>query len=224
MCTVTFIPTPHGLIITSNRDERVARERAITPMEYEIDGCKITFPKDPQAGGTWIANTDNKVIVLLNGAAEKHEIKPYYLKSRGLIVLELASSSHSLNLWDAMDLEAIEPFTIILWENNKLHQLQWNEIEKSKVEFAINSHHIWSSSTLYPKEIRAKRENWFTHFLANNQKLDEEAILNFHQLKEKTNSEYGLQIERNNELKTVSITQCLITSESIKMSYLDLME
>ena len=60
--------------------------------------------------------------------------------------------------------------------------------------------------------------------LANNQKLDEEASLNFHQLKEKTNSEYGLQIERNNELKTVSITQCLITSESIKMSYLDLME
>ena len=66
MCTVTFIPTSSGFVITSNRDESVARKRALAPIEYEINGCKITFPKDPQAGGTWIAKSDSKVIVLLN--------------------------------------------------------------------------------------------------------------------------------------------------------------
>lgn len=224
MCTVTFIPTQNGIVITSNRDERVTRERAIAPLEYEIDGCKITFPKDPQAGGTWIAQTNNKVIVLLNGAAEKHKIKPFYRKSRGLIVLELASSSDSLKHWKTMYLDGIEPFTIVLFENNKLHQLQWNEVEKSKVELATNSHHIWSSSTLYSKEIRTKRENWFAEFMAKNESPDEKAILDFHQFTENENSEYGLQINRNNELKTISITQCLITSEKIEMSYLDLIE
>ncbi|MFD2909665.1 NRDE family protein [Flavobacterium ardleyense] len=222
MCTVTFIPTSTGFAITSNRDERVARKRAIAPIAYEIYGCEITFPKDPQAGGTWIAQTDNKVIVLLNGGSEKHVIKTYYRKSRGLIVLELASSSDSLNHWENIDLNGIEPFTIVLFENNKLHQLQWNEIEKTKIEFSINSPHIWSSSTLYSKDIRAKRERWFTDFMTNNQNPTAKTILDFHQFTESQNTAYGLQINRNNELKTISITQCLITSEKIEMSYLDL--
>ena len=68
MCTVTFIPTNQGCIITSNRDEKISREKAISPQEYEIDGKKITFPKDPKEGGTWIAHTNNKIVVLLNGA------------------------------------------------------------------------------------------------------------------------------------------------------------
>ena len=224
MCTVTFIPIKTGFVITSNRDERVTRERAIFPMEYEINEYKITFPKDPQAGGTWIVQADNKVIVLLNGAAEKHEIKPFYRKSRGLIVLELASSSDSLNHWKTIALDGIEPFTIVLFENNKLHQLRWNEVEKSKVELATNSQYIWSSSTLYSKEINTKRAKWFADFIAKNESPDEKAILDFHQFTENKNSEYGLQINRNNELKTISITQCLITSEKIQMSYLDLIE
>ena len=66
MCTVTYIPTKNGCIITSNRDEKIAREKAISPQEYEIEGEKIIFPKDPKAGGTWMANTNSKIIVLLN--------------------------------------------------------------------------------------------------------------------------------------------------------------
>ena len=224
MCTVTFIPTQNGIVITSNRDERVTRERAIAPLEYEIDGCKITFPKDPQAGGTWIAQTSEKAIVLLNGAAENHKIKSSYRKSRGLIVLELASATDSLNFWEAMDLEAIEPFTIVLFENNELHQLQWNEVAKSKIKFPVNLPHIWSSSTLYTKEIRTIRAKWFADFMAKNESPDAKAILDFHQFAESQNSAYGLQINRNNELKTVSISQCIITSEKITLSYLDLIE
>jgi uncharacterized protein with NRDE domain len=224
MCTVTFIPTSAGFIITSNRDERVARKRAIPPFCYEIDGCKITFPRDAQAGGTWIAHTNNKVIVLLNGASENHEIKTFYRKSRGLIVLELSSVADSLEYWEIINLEAIEPFTIVLFENSKLYQLQWNGTEKHQVELPIDLPHIWSSSTLYSKEIKSKREEWFVAFMANNQNPDKQSILDFHQFSEHENAGFGFVINRNNELKTISITQCLISPESIKMSYLDLME
>ena len=41
MCTVTFIPTKEGCIITSNRDEKIAREKAIPPQSYEINTKKI---------------------------------------------------------------------------------------------------------------------------------------------------------------------------------------
>ena len=132
MCTVTYIPNSEGCIITSNRDEKITRKRAISPQEYTIEGKKITFPKDPNAGGTWIAHDLNKIIVLLNGAQEKHISKNNYRKSRGLIVLELMFSDNALDHWNTIDLTNIEPFTIVYFENNNLIQLQWNEVEKTE--------------------------------------------------------------------------------------------
>ena len=43
MCTVTYIPTPEGCIVTANRDEKITRERALSPQEYYIEGKKIIF-------------------------------------------------------------------------------------------------------------------------------------------------------------------------------------
>jgi len=224
MCTVTFIPTKNGCIITSNRDEKIAREKAIPPQSYSINGQKITFPKDSKAGGTWIAHTENKVVVLLNGANKKHVVKSYYRKSRGLIVLEITGTPNSLALWKTIDLTEVEPFTIVLFENDKLFQLQWNEIEKSQQELTILENHIWSSSTLYSKKIRTERAKWFTNFLLKNTNPTAKDILNFHQYTASENTEFGLQINRNNLLKTVSITQCLVSKNKIQMSYIDLME
>lgn len=224
MCTVTFIATSNGFVISSNRDEKITREKAISPKSYAINGKQIIFPKDQKAGGTWIAHTENKVVVLLNGAQEKHKVKPFYRKSRGLIVVEMASSNNSLEYWHDVDLQEIEPFTIILFENNKLYQLQWNELEKCLKELSTAYNHIWSSSTLYSKKIRDQRTKWFNNFLKKNPNPNENEILDFHQFTEIDNVNFGLQINRNNLLKTISITQCLVFENKIQMSYLDLLE
>ena len=224
MCTVTYIPTPEGCIVTSNRDEKITRERALSPTVYYIEGKKIIFPKDPKAGGTWVAHSETKIIVLLNGAEEKHFQKPNYRKSRGLVVLELISTENSLKYWQSIDLTDIEPFTIVLFENNKLIQLQWNEVEKSEELKDVNQFHIWSSSTLYSKEIREQRKIWFTNFIQENNNPTPEEILYFHQFTESENKEFGLQINRNAILKTISITQCKVTHDKIEMIYLDLFE
>jgi hypothetical protein len=224
MCTVTFIPTKEGCIITSNRDEKITRERALPPTEYHIEGKKIIFPKDPKAGGTWVAHSETKIVVLLNGAQEKHIPKSNYRKSRGLVVLELISAENSLEYWKTADLTDIEPFTIVLYENNKLVQLQWNEVEKTEKVIDEKQFHIWSSSTLYSKEIRKQRKVWFTNFIKENNQPSSEEILHFHQFTESENKEFGLQINRNDVLKTISITQCKVTQDKIEMRYLDLFE
>jgi len=224
MCTVTFIPTHNGCIITSNRDEKINREKAIPPQEYIVNGSKIIFPKDSKAGGTWIAHNENKIIVLLNGAKEKHIKKEKYRKSRGLIVLELMSSKHTLSFWESIDLTNIEPFTIVVYENKSLFQLQWNEVIKSSEQFNENENHIWSSSTLYSNEIREQRKMWFTDFSKNKPNPTATEILDFHQFTESENKEFGLQINRNNTLKTISITQCVVENNVIKMQYLDLLK
>lgn len=223
MCTVSFVPTKSGFCITSNRDEKVSRKKAISPQITIINNKEITYPKDPQAGGTWFAHDGKNVIVLLNGAQEKHIYKGNYKKSRGLIVLDLISSENPFSKWESIDLINIEPFTIVFFNGEKLFQLQWNELEKSTLELNKSQNHIWSSSTLYSKEVRLERANWFKEFLIQKENRTAEDLMHFHQFTENHNSEYGLQINRNNLLKTVSITQCVI-NKTIALNYIDLLE
>ena len=132
MCTVSFVNANGKIIITSNRDEKTLRPNAIEPKNYLINNKKIIFPKDKKAGGTWFAIDEHStIIVLLNGAEEKHLLKESYRKSRGLIVLDLISSKSAIQAWKFIDLENIEPFTIVLFENQKLYQLRWDETQKS---------------------------------------------------------------------------------------------
>lgn len=224
MCTVSFVPLKDGFCVTSNRDESINREKAIPPSKYTINNKEIHFPKDPRAGGTWFAHDSKSCIVLLNGANERHIPQLKYRKSRGLVVLDLISVENPLEEWTAIDLKDIEPFTIILFSVQRLYQLQWNEIKKSTIEFDATQNHIWSSATLYEKEIRDERANWFKNFINTEEKLTNEKLLNFHQFTKGENKEYGLQINRNNTLKTISITQCIISNDNFTFNYIDLLD
>lgn len=224
MCTVSFVPLKDGFCITSNRDESVNREKAFPPSKYNINNKEIHFPKDPKAGGTWFAHDSKNCIVLLNGANEKHIRKVEYRKSRGLIVLDLITAENPLQEWSIIDLEDIEPFTIILFSAQRLYQLQWNEIEKKTTEFDATQNHIWSSATLYEKEIRDERANWFKDFINTEEQLNNEKLLKFHQFTKGDNKEYGLQINRNDNLKTISITQCIISKNNFTFNYIDLLD
>ena len=223
MCTVSFVNANGKIIITSNRDEKTLRPNAIEPKNYCINNKNVFFPKDQKAGGTWYAINDNStVLVLLNGAIEKHILKERYRKSRGLIVLDLISSETVIAQWNAIDLENIEPFTLVLFENQKLYQLRWDEMEKTNLELNANQSHIWSSSTLYSTEIRQKRADWFYTFLDTKPEVTANELFNFHRYTEAENTEHGLVINRSDVLKTVSITQTVIEKNKVQIHYNDL--
>jgi Transport and Golgi organisation 2 len=223
MCTVSFVHSNGKIIITSNRDEKVIRPNAIEPKNYLINNKKIVFPKDQKAGGTWYAvDEHSNVLVLLNGADEKHEVTGNYKKSRGLIVLEIIGSSSPFEAWQTIDLDIIEPFTLVLFENHKLYQLRWNGKEKNVLELDSNQNHIWSSSTLYSAAIREKRANWFYDFLDIQPEVNADELFNFHRYTERENTEHGFVINRNDTLKTVSITQAVIEKNKVEIHYTDL--
>lgn len=224
MCTVTFVRSGNKTIITSNRDEQVLRQ-AVEPRNHLINEKIVVYPKDPQAGGTWYAIDEHaNVLVLLNGASEKHVWNPPYRRSRGLIVLDIISAKSASGMWDEIDLTDIEPFTMVLFQDLKLFQLRWDGIEKQKMQLDPESNHIWSSSTLYPKEVRDKREKWFGNFMRFNQHPTGKDMYHFHHYTESGDTENGLVINRNNFLKTLSITQTVIHDNKVKMNYHDLTE
>lgn len=227
MCTVSFVASNGKTIITSNRDEKVIRPAAIEPQNYLINNKNIIFPKDPKAGGTWFAvDESGTILVLLNGASAKYTVKSSYRKSRGLIVLDIISNLSPKDFWQELNLENIEPFTLVLFQDNELFQLQWNGKDKDCITLDSKKNHVWSSVTLYSKEIRENRTDWFHSFLSQNfgtnAIVSETEMLHFHRHTEEENQENGLVINRNNELKTVSITQSVTEMNKVAILHCDL--
>lgn len=224
MCTITFIPKPNNnFILTSNRDEAPGRETFPSKI-YEEEGVRLLYPKDAVAGGTWIGVSDKKRIVcLMNGGFVAHERKPFYGKSRGLVVKDLLKTANAKQEIENYDFSEIEPFTAILveWSTHlHLHQLVWDG-EKYHYSQEPLAAHIWSSSPLYPEMLKKKREHWFSSFLNDKTNASKEEMLLFHKTAGEGDLNSNLIMDRG-FIKTKSITQVFKTEEAVEMRYEDL--
>ncbi len=223
MCTVSFIPTENKVIITSNRDEKIVRPSAFPPkkMMSTSDGA-IYYPVDAQAGGTWfIANNKGDVGVLLNGAHQKHKPQPSYKQSRGSILPALFSEE---NPWEALakfNFNGIENCTLVLYIDEQLKECIWDANELRITKLDENERYIWSSVTLYNEAMIAERKQWFKDFISTNPYPSQQEIINFHTNTGKENNHYGLKMNRDNAMLTVSITSAAIDEEETLLQYID---
>jgi uncharacterized protein with NRDE domain len=223
MCTVTFVNAGNKIFLTSNRDEKQRRKPAIAPEAYSFPNGKIIYPKDADAGGTWFAAHENgNVIVLLNGAFVKHEPAPPYRHSRGLVILKLMQHDNVVEQFDKINLENIEPFTLIIWFEEKLYESRWDGNNKFLAEKDKTKSHIWSSATLYNSEIVRKREDWFTDWLQQNKRPLQNDIFHFHQFTGDGDKNNDLLMNRDGEVATVSITGVELSKDNALVKYLDL--
>jgi len=224
MCTVTFIPKTKGdFILTSNRDEAPGR-KTFAPEIYQEEGVQLMYPKDAVAGGTWIGLSGKKrAVSLMNGGFVSHIRKPYYRKSRGVVVKDfLVADDLSLTL-SQYDFVDIEPFTAIavewitelklatmVWDGEKLHINKENLVPK-----------IWSSSPLYPENIGNRRKVWFSDFLSDRKTITSDDVLHFHKTAGDENPETNLIMDRG-FVRTKSITQIVKEGDLLRMDYEDL--
>ena len=224
MCTVSFIPTPGKVFITSNRDENALRPRALAPFRQKIGKYSFVAPTDALAGGTWIAlRNDGSAMVLLNGAWEKHLPLPIYRKSRGQAFWDVFATDCPLATFAQIDLGGIEPFTLVLWQNKELHDLRWDGKGKSKVQKDPRTAHIWSSCTLYERDSRMCREIFFYQWLAAQREYSATAIHDFHLHQDPAGKEEkDIRIDRNGNMLTVSVSCIEMGPEGSTFHYYDL--
>lgn len=223
MCTVTFIPGKDQVYLTSNRDEKHFRQDAQPPTVYRFESGQVLFPRDADAGGTWIAAHENgNAIVLLNGGFIPHEPRPPYRRSRGLIVLDLIEAATPCHSFKAIKLAGIEPFTAVIWDGGQLFECRWDGTEKHFRQLEEYHPHIWSSVTLYDQEVIRKRNNWFEQWLGETPDPDLDAILHFHQFTGEGDSHNDLRMNRNGIVYTVSVTALELKPGHAAMHYIDL--
>jgi len=222
MCTVVYIPDNKKVLFASLRDESPVRARAIVPEIYTEGDIYFLSPKDPMAGGTWIgANNSGNTIILLNGGFENHARREMYRKSRGIIVSELLATKLPVEEWKHIDMEDIEPFTLIMCSNTVLFQLVWDGIKKHEIIQDKTIPHIWSSSTLYNAAIKKYREELFKQWIAEEPFVSKLSVLNF--FKTFTNAQNGFIMNRDEKIKTLSYTSIEISDNNTTMSYYDLL-
>jgi Transport and Golgi organisation 2 len=225
MCTVTFIPVNDRCFITSNRDEKAARLKAIPPAVYADYKATLLYPKDAAANGTWIAmNQLGNAAVLLNGAFVKHDPEPPYRKSRGLIFLDIIAGAEPVDWFAEMNLYKIEPFTVAILQQGKLYECRWDGMRKHYQQLDEKQPHIWSSATLYPDEVISKRKQWFSKWVTDHPQPSQKDIFLFHQFAGDGDSHNDVLMNRDGHMLTVSITGIEVSSEKGAMHYLDLQE
>jgi len=223
MCTVTFIPTKDSVLLTSSRDEQKRRSTAAPPQEYEFPTGKMWFPKDRDAGGSWIAVQENgNAIVLLNGGFEKHIPDPPYEKSRGLVLIDLMASRNPYDHFRSYNLENIEPFTLVIWAGSELSECRWDGERKHSRFLDKSIPYIWSSATLYSGEVVTKRQQWFDGWMKDNNDIALDDILQFHQFTGDGDKHNDLLMNRDGQVFTVSITGMEIAQNRARIKYLDL--
>jgi len=205
MCTVVFIPKGDKIYFASLRDENPLRPKAFVPNVYKENNVVILSPIDALAGGTWLGTTSSgSVIILLNGGVKKHERKTNYRKSRGIIVAELLASISPVLNWDLMDMQGIEPYTLVVWSEGNLFQLVWDGNNKYGAILKANQPYIWSSATLYDSDAKAYREQLFQQWLEMNRPVSSMSLFDF--FKSSADSKNGFLINRNEQMKTLSYT------------------
>ena len=221
MCTVTYLPLENNnFVLTSSRDVPFSRKKAQLPKKFIEDGIELLYPKDGQAGGTWIGTSKkNRLICLLNGGFKNHQQKDFYSKSRGIIVKDLLKTNDILKACDEIELNNVEPFTLVIIEwSSKLILIEfvWDGTNKHVKELPQEAR-IWSSSTLYSDGMKEMRIKWFTDWKLK-QSFDSKSILDFHHKAGVGNPKIDVLMKRP-KVGTVSITQVSKSKNDIKMDY-----
>lgn len=217
MCTVSFLPTESGILLASNRDEQTTRPRASRPREYNIKGQRLLFPKDAKASGTWIAIHENGgIAVLFNGAFKKHQPVYPYLKSRGLVFLDLVNQGDFQENYGKIDLSQIEPFSILFYQEERLWENRWDGEKKWSRQVDPSLPQLWASATLYDHDQISARKQLLDSWLRKNPQPSAIDLLQF--------QSGSLSIDPRPGMQTVSSTCIQLNKKKAIMEYLDLRE
>jgi len=223
MCTVAYIPGKTGSILASLRDENPARAVALAPAIYRNNEHSYVMCQDPAGGGTWAGfNDSGSAIALLNGAFDAHKSTPPYRMSRGRIVRSLLESTMPVVEWMLMDMDDIEPYTLIVFTERQLFRLTWDGMQKHRTVLDGRTSHIFSSATLYDARAAQVRRDHFDNWMVMDPPVNRLSLMGFFKsLKDRQN---GFIIDRSEQMKTLSMSYMELSADNYCYYYYDLQQ
>ncbi len=219
MCLVTYLPTSTGYILSSNRDEHP--DRAMTEIiKEELHGHQVTYPRDI-AGGSWIfSSEDNRNVVLLNGAFQLHKRELPYRMSRGLMVKSFYNYPSARIFIDSFDFEGLEPFTLIMVDDDDFIELRWDGHIKHIKDLDNTNAQVWSSCTLYNDDLQLQRAELF-RTLIDQKAYSLDLAKSIHNSRGYLPEAYDFNMSRDVGVKTISSTYIINSRGKSELIYDD---
>lgn len=171
MCTLTARFRADGFELTMNRDELL--ERGEAGLQQLGEGAAATlFPRDSQAGGTWVGvNAQGVVLCLLNRYDGHYRAD---CPSRGeLIPAGLTQGTeHSVLQWlNELDPSPYNPFSLVLISSRGVRRLLWDGENAQRDEPASNPWFFMTSSGERFEQVEATRRQQFDRWHDEGQPL-----------------------------------------------------
>lgn len=221
MCTLSWIDahSEQGRVreVFFNRDERLSRGPEQPPFVWAQGAIPFLAPQDRDAGGTWVAvNASGIAIGLLNGYHERRGPAPHEVRSRGLLVRDLASSLMVCE-WpeDELDPAPYEPFVLALLsrENAAVYrwdgrELQWESAPRAPLV----------SSSFEPQNVRPHREQLWRQWSADGPPQDREAALAYHRHAPNGGDAWSPSMRRS-DAATRSLCHLTIANDAVSLAY-----
>ena len=176
MCTASWLADENGYRLLFNRDERKDRQKACSPKAYDLEGVKVIAPKDPKAGGSWIAvNEFGLSFALFNhyGAIVNAPVlkRP---DSRGKIPLALARTKtleEAISLFEKMDFSNTPPFVVMIVDKRgEVSGWSWDGKELVDTDLSLG---VFTTSSFRTNEVESYRIERF-HTLKENAQSGED--------------------------------------------------
>lgn len=223
MCTVSYVPLQKDqFLFASNRDEAPKRAAAEV-VQTERNGKTLLFPQDTGANGSWIAiSNTGQLVCILNGAFAIHQRHPPYRLSRGIMALEFFGYGDVDDFHAHFKFVGMEPFTMVIYDQEKLFDLRWDEEKVHLKELDATQAHLWASCTLYPEQWQAKRQAWFTAWQTETPSPTIESLTAFHQQGGEGDPENDLVMNRGGRVRTTSITSIVKKQAAFSLNLLQL--
>jgi Transport and Golgi organisation 2 len=220
MCTVSWLHQDDGYQLFCNRDERKARAIARGPEVIDSGAVRFIAPIDRAEGGTWIAVNEHGIsLCLLNGSGLRPEKRECPFKSRGHIVMELATATCVAEAcdrgWQASLLE-FAPFRLVLMERGRpTVVMTWDGTSRS---IASHGSAPLSSSSVDDTGAQRAREREFRRVMRRFRAIDAEAHMEFHRSHGARASAYSPCMHRP-DAETVSFTRVQVASSEVVVEY-----
>ncbi len=178
-----------------NRDE--AWQRQEQGMQKILgEHCVVKYPKDGQAGGTWVgANDFGIAMALLNRYQDPQHIDK---RSRGLIIPEAlinanmnAVKQHLL----ALDFSVYNPFDLVIASVDYCWQIQWTGADMTYFDIKPTPWFFITSTSVDLEQVTEYRLQHFNRWLALNKSVDH--VLEDVHLWQSCNQSYSICMQRS---------------------------
>lgn len=220
MCTLTFIPKPHGYLLGMNRDERLTREVALPPEPVTTSNMSAVYPRE-SGGGTWIgSNAAGITFCLLNqNPASQAQVKE---RSRGEIIPALLQASRfpqAMRSVQHMDLNGLFPFVLvgIFPAEQIISQCQWDGKELKFLRIGWDVRH-WFSSGVSDEMARKVRGSTCYEAWRRREAGSAEWLRGLHASHSPVRGSFSICVHRP-DAATVSYTEVAFTGSNLFMRY-----